>query len=154
MARNPKGWGISHLYVEVGMYSEQVKRYIETFPESQRRIYLFDDFVKNPEAIMKDLFRFVGVNAQTDIDFSKKYNVSFMPKNKIIRKLITMKRTKDLLKSVLPKSVMSKFKKTFYSDKDLPKIKPEERKFLQDIFRDDVMKLSQLIKRDLSYWVN
>src|SRR5947207_5839854 len=45
MARNPKGWGISNLYVEVGMYSEQVKRYLETFPESQRCIYLFDDFV-------------------------------------------------------------------------------------------------------------
>jgi hypothetical protein len=154
MARNPKGWGISNLYVEVGMYSEQVKRYIETFPESQRRIYLFDDFVNNPEAAMKDLFRFVGVSEQTDIDFSKKYNTSFMPKNKIIGKLNTMKRTKDWLKSVLPKSLKGKFKKTFYTDKDLPKLKPEERKFLQDIFRDDVMKLSELLKRDLSYWVN
>jgi hypothetical protein len=154
MARNPKGWGISNLYVEVGMYCEQVKRYIETFPESQRRIYIFDDFVKNTEATMKDLFRFVGVSERTDIDFSKKYNPSFIPKNKIIVKLNNMKQAKDWLKSLLPKSVKSKFKNTFYTDKDLPKIKPEERKFLQDIFRDDVMKLSELVKRDLSYWVN
>jgi len=153
MARNPKGWGISNLYVEVGMYSEQVKRYLETFPESQRRIYFFDDFVKNPEATMKDLFRFLGVSEQTDIDFTKKYNPSFIPKNKIISKLNAQKRMKDWLKGVLPKSVKGKFKKTFYTDKDLPKIKPEERKFLQEVFRDDVMKLSQMLNRDLSEWL-
>jgi len=154
MTRSLKGWGISNLYVEAGMYSEQVNRYIEIFPESQRRIYVFDDFAKNPEATMKDLFRFVGVTELTDIDFSKKYNHSFIPKNKIIGKLNNMKRTKDWLKSLLPTSVKGKFKRTFYTDKDLPKLKLEERKFLQDIFQEDVMKLSQLVKRDLSYWVN
>jgi len=154
MTRSLKGWGISNLYVEAGMYSEQVNRYIEIFPESQRRIYVFDDFAKNPEATMKDLFRFVGVTELTDIDFSKKYNHSFIPKNKIIGKLNNMKRTKDWLKSLLPTSVKGKFKRTFYTDKDLPKLKLEERKFLQNIFQEDVMKLSQLVKRDLSYWVN
>jgi hypothetical protein len=111
MARNPKGWGISNLYVEVGMYSEQIKRYLEIFQKDQLRIYLFDDFVKNPEATMKDLFRFLGVSENTNIDFSKKYNPSFIPKNKLIGKLNTQKRVKDWLKSVLPKSVKSKFKK-------------------------------------------
>ena len=153
MSRNPKGWGISNLYVEIGMYYEQVKRYIEIFPESQRRIYIFDDFIKDPEAMMKDIFRFLGVSEETSIDFGKKYNPSFIPKNKIIGRLNTMKRVKDWLKGVLPKSVKSKFKKTFYTDKDLPKIKPEERKFLNEIFKDDVSRLSQLLNRDLTGWL-
>ncbi|MFI5134805.1 MAG: sulfotransferase family protein [Chitinophagales bacterium] len=153
MARDPKGWGISNMYVEIGQYYGQVKRFMEIFPKEQLRIYLFDDFVKNPEATMKDIFRFLGVSEKTQIDFGKKYNPSFIPKNKIISKLNTQKQVKDWLKSVLPKSVKSNFKKTFYTDKDLPKIKPEERKFLQDIFHDDVMKLSQLLNRDLSKWL-
>lgn len=153
MSRNPKGWGISNLYVEIGMYYDQVKRYIELFPASQRRIYIFDDFVKNPHATMKDIFHFLGVSDETGIDFRKKYNPSFIPKNKFIGKLNTQKRIKDWLKSVLPKPVKSKFKKTFYTDKDLPKIKAEERKFLAGIFREDVMKLSQLLNRDLSFWL-
>jgi hypothetical protein len=154
MARNPKGWGISNCYVEIGMYFEQVKRYMEQIPKDQLRIYFFDDFVKNPEATMKDMFRFLGVKEETTIDFGKKYNPSFIPKNKLISKLNTQKRIKDWLKGVLPKSIKSKFKKTFYTDKDLPKIKPEERKFLNEIFRDDVANLSQLVNRDLSNWVN
>lgn len=153
MARDPKGWGISNLYVEIGMYAEQVKRFMEVFPEQQRRIYLFDDFKKNPGAVVKDMFAFLGVDTEVAIDYSQKFNPSFIPKNKLIGKLNTQKKAKDWLKGVLPKSVKSKFKKTFYTDKDLPKITAEERKFLSAIFHDDVIKLGQLLNRDLSRWV-
>ena len=148
MARDPKGWGISNLYVEIGMYAEQVKRFIEIFPERQRRIYLFDDFKKDAGAVVKDMFTFLGVDPNVDIDYSQKFNPSFIPKNKLIGKLNTQKKIKDWLKGVLPKSVKSKFKKTFYTDKDLPKITPAERKFLADIFRNDVMKLGKVLNRD------
>jgi hypothetical protein len=154
MVRDPKGWGISNLYVEIGMYAEQVKRFIEIFPERQRRIYLFDDFKKDAGAVVKDMFTFLGVDPNVDIDYSQKFNPSFIPKNKLIGKLNTQKKIKDWLKGVLPKSVKSKFKKTFYTDKDLPKITPAERKFLADIFRNDVMKLGKLLNRDLSKWVD
>ena len=154
MARDPKGWGISNLYVEIGMYAEQVKRFIEIFPERQRRIYLFDDFKKDAGAVVKDMFTFLGVDPNVDIDYSQKFNPSFIPKNKLIGKLNTQKKIKDWLKGVLPKSVKSKFKKTFYTDKDLPKITPAERKFLADIFRNDVMKLGKVLNRDLSKWVD
>lgn len=154
MARDPKGWGISNLYVEIGMYAEQVKRFIEIFPERQRRIYLFDDFKKDAGAVVKDMFTFLGVDPNVDIDYSQKFNPSFIPKNKLIGKLNTQKKIKDWLKGVLPKSVKSKFKKTFYTDKDLPRITPAERKFLADIFRNDVMKLGKVLNRDLSKWVD
>jgi len=153
MSRDPKGWGISNMYVEIGEYTAQVKRFMEIFPKEQLHIYFFDDFVKDPEGTMKDIFRFLGVSENTSIDFTKKYNPSFIPKNKLIGKLNTQKRVKDWLKGVLPKSVKSKFKKTFYTDKDLPKIKPEERKFLNQIFKDDIMNLSKLLNRDLSHWI-
>ncbi|MBK9731739.1 MAG: sulfotransferase [Chitinophagaceae bacterium] len=153
MARDPKGWGISNLYVEIGMYAEQVKRFIEIFPERQRRIYLFDDFKKDAGAVVKDMFSFLGVDPNVHIDYSQKFNPSFIPRNKLIGKLNTQKKVKDWLKGILPKSVKSKFKKTFYTDKDLPKITAVERKFLVNIFRDDVMKLGKLLGRDLSGWV-
>ncbi len=154
MARDPKGWGISNLYVEIGMYAEQVKRFIEIFPERQRRIYLFDDFKKDAGAVVRDMFTFLGVDPDVDIDYTQKFNPSFIPKNKLIGKLNTQKKIKDWLKGVLPKSVKSKFKKTFYTDKDLPRITPAERKFLAEVFREDVMKLGKLLNRDLTKWVD
>ncbi|MBA2406438.1 MAG: sulfotransferase [Chitinophagales bacterium] len=153
MARNPKGWGISNLYIEIGMYYEQVKRFIDIFPERQRRIYLFDDFKKDAGAVVKDMFAFLNVNPDVEIDYSQKFNPSFIPKNRIIGSLNSQKRMKDWLKGMLPKSIKSKFKKTLYTNKNLPKIKEEERRFLADIFHDDVLKLGELINRDFSSWV-
>ena len=153
MQRNPKGWGVSNLYVEVGMYYEQVKRYKEIIPPEQLRIYIFDDFKKDAGTVVRDMFSFLGVDPNVGIDYSQKFNPSFIPKNKIIGKLNTQKRVKDWLKGMLPKTVKSKFKKTFYTDKNLPKITPEERDFLAGIFAEDVANLSALLNRDLSHWV-
>jgi hypothetical protein len=35
-----KGWGISHLYLELGKYSEQVARYLETLSQDAVRMIL------------------------------------------------------------------------------------------------------------------
>ncbi|EQD60674.1 hypothetical protein B1A_10034, partial [mine drainage metagenome] len=34
-ARAQKGWGVSHLYLELGYYAEQIERYLAVFPERQ-----------------------------------------------------------------------------------------------------------------------
>jgi Sulfotransferase family len=153
MARNPKGWGISNCYIEIGMYYEQVKRYMETFPASQLKIFLFNDFIKSPSATMKEIFSFLDVDPEVAIDYSKKFNPSFIPKNKLVSQLNRQKRVKDWLKSRLPKSIKSRFKKTLYTDQNLPKMKPEERVFLNGIFKNDIEELSKLIHRDLSTWL-
>ncbi len=41
--RPEKGWGVSHLYTELGLYHRQVKRYLDTFGPEQVLILLFDD---------------------------------------------------------------------------------------------------------------
>lgn len=153
MARNPKGWGISNMYIEIGQYARQVQRYLDTFPAEQVRIYLFDDFVKNPEAIVRDLFRFIGVSDAVHIDFSRKYNPSFIPKNRLVQSLNAQKRLRDWLKSVLPRSLKRKAKTAFFTDKNLPRMQPEERRFLIGIFEDDIRELSRLLGRDLSAWL-
>jgi hypothetical protein len=99
------------------------------------------------------MFGFLNVNPDVEIDYSQKFNPSFVPKNKVIGTLNSQKRIKDWLKGVLPKSIKSKFKKTLYTNKNLPKLKEEERRFLAEIFKEDVMKLGKLINRDLSVWV-
>ncbi|MCS6917802.1 MAG: sulfotransferase [Chitinophagales bacterium] len=153
MARNPKGWGISNMYIEIGQYARQVKRYLDTFPADRVRIYLFDDFVKNAEAVVKDLFRFLGVNDQVAIDFGRKYNPSFIPRNRLVQLLNTQKRMRDWIKGALPRSLRRRAKTALFTDKNLPRLQPDERRFLIEIFADDIRELSRLIDRDLSAWL-
>ncbi len=153
MARPSKGWGISNMYIEIGMYAEQVKRYLDAFPKEQIRIYLFDDFIRDPRALMQDLFRFLQVADDVPIDYSRKYNPSFIPRNRLFSLLNTQKRVRDWLKHSLPRPMRTLMKKTFFTDKNLPRIQPAERSFLLDMYRSDIDRLQHLIDRDLSAWL-
>ena len=58
-AAQEKGWGISHLYVELSLYFDQVRRYLEIFPEKQVKIFLFDDLKRDPVKFLSELFEFL-----------------------------------------------------------------------------------------------
>ena len=43
--------------------------------------------------------------------------------------------------------------KLFSSNKKLPEITPEERKQVIELYRHDIVELSELLKTDLSHWL-
>ena len=42
------GWIGLTTYATVGMYAEQLERYLAVFPCQQIRVYLFEDLVRDP----------------------------------------------------------------------------------------------------------
>ena len=56
-----KGWGISHLYLELGEYSEQVARYLETFGQDAVTVLLFDDLKRDAHSFISGVLQFLGV---------------------------------------------------------------------------------------------
>ncbi|EQD58442.1 sulfotransferase [mine drainage metagenome] len=61
-ARSQKGWGISHLYLELGYYAEQIERYLAVFPERQVLILYAPDFKTGPGALLSSVCKFLGVD--------------------------------------------------------------------------------------------
>ncbi len=146
-----KGWGVSHLYVEVGMYAEQVKRYMEIFPSEQIKVILFDDFKKDSKGVMTDLFKFLGVE-ETEIDTEKRYNEAGMPRFGKLNYWMTQLGIYGIVKRLFPDELKQRLKAVIYTRKGVPRITKEERKYLEDLYREDIEKLSKLIDRDLSHW--
>lgn len=153
MNKNPKGWGISNVYVEIGMYSQQVKRFMEQFPKEQLMIILFDDFKKDAAGVMKNIFSFIGIDTETNIDFSVRYNKAFIPKSKWVGKINSQRKLKLFLKDLMPKSMKSLFKKAMFTDKNLPVMSADEKQFLVDLYKEDISQLGKLLNRDLSNWI-
>jgi hypothetical protein len=152
MALPLKGWGVSNLYVEIGLYFEQVKRYAELFPKEQLHIVLFDNLKKDTEGEMKKIFSFVGVNPDVQINYNESYNESTLPRNKVIGDLYKNKKIRETITGLIPKALKKQFKKAALTNKTLPAITEEERSFLKDIFNNDISHLSKLIGRDLNSW--
>jgi len=155
--KSQKGWGISHLYIELGLYYEQVKRYLETFPKQNVKIILFDDLKKNIEKTVREIFKFLSVNANVNIDFNKKANVGvyLVPKSEKLNKTILNigRPLKFLLPDYTRKQMMNVYKKLFMKD-GKPKLTVEHRKVLLPFFIEDIERTQRLINRDLSMWLD
>ncbi len=148
-----KGWGISSLYIELGMYYEQVKRYLEKFDSSQVKIYLFED-LKNTDQFIKDLYKFLNLDPELYFpDTSKRYNKGKAPKYKTLFYYATKFGIVDKVRNILPDDIKNKAKKLLFTEKNIPKMTEEEKAYLREIFEDDIKNLSKLINRDLSHWL-
>lgn len=139
-----------------GLYFEHLKKYFETFQRDQIGIYIYDDLRDNPIGLMQDLYRFLGVDDTIVPTTYEKFNVSVIPKNKLINSFLTTPNMfKEGLKSILPVGVSQKLYDwmVMWNSGKPKQVSPELRKRLIEYYREDILKLQELIDRDLSAWL-
>lgn len=152
MKQKEKGWGISELFIELGMYADQIKAYQDIFPASQIKILLHDDLKNNPENLLKDICLFLEIGPHEFI-FKEKHNVASVPKYKRLMGIMTDTGVKKKINKFFPDSMKKHVKNLLFTSSHLPKMAQAEKLFLLDIYREDIQKTSQLINRDLSDWL-
>jgi len=150
-------WSPLYHYIQKGFYSVQLKRYYNLFPKENIKVYLFEDLVKTPKETLKDIFKFLNVDENIEIDVSKKSNVSGTPKG-ILGFILKKMRYYNLMpkfaiSDYLPTFIISLLFKSVY--KDTEKLDSVLRKELTDkYYREEILKLEKLIDRDLSNWLS
>jgi hypothetical protein len=154
--RIAENWEFLWRYKDMGLYYEQVKRFYDLFDREQIKIYLHDDLVDDPDALIKDAFQFIGVDDSFKPDTTTWLNVSGIPKNRAWHNFLrTSNPLKDLAKLVLPKQVRKRINAKL-QEQNLVRVKmpPEAREIMVPEFREDILKLQDLIGRDLSSWLS
>lgn len=150
-------WSPLYHYIEKGYYFVQLKRYYQLFPKENIRVYLFEDVVKKPQETLKDIFKFLEVDENVEIDTSKKANVSGTPKG-ILGFILKKMRyynfmPKFAISDYVPTFIISLLFKSVYKDPE--KLDSVLRKELTDkYYREEILKLEKLIDRDLSNWLS
>jgi hypothetical protein len=153
LKKSNKGWCISHNYVEMGMYYQQVKRFMDAFPNNQILIFLNDDLKTDANAVGKKLFDYIGVDANASINYSNKQNEAKMPKWTGLIKFITQTGLKRKLFRALPARMQANVKPFFFKEGKIPKMSEEDKQWMIALFKDDIEKTQALINRDLSNWM-
>lgn len=159
-------WGYRH-YVRLGFYYCQLQRYFDLFSPDLIKVYLFEDLQANSNLVLQNLFQFIEVDSNLVPDTSIKHNQSLVAKNKTVHhslsNLEVFLRSQSSANKLLRKVLPTRLKK-FGSDwrvnlgqKNLLKGKPPlssaVREQLISIYREDILKLQDLIGRDLSSWL-
>ena len=143
-------------YVRGGFYSEALTRYFELFKADQIRIYLYEDLKKDTRGLMQDIFSYLDVDEAFVPDMSVKFNVSGIPKSRVLHNLIwkTPKALKAVVTPIITPGLNRTIRNLSYHNLHRPKLSPSVRRLLQDMYREDILKVQDLIDRDLSKWLN
>jgi len=156
--RKKKNWEFIWYYKDVGFYYNQVKAYLENF--SEVKVYLYDDLKKDPLSLVQDIYRFLEVDDSfIPKSIGERFNVSGVPKNKFLHEFLTKPNPvksaiKPLVKLILPKETRQRLlNKLLQKNLKKPEMKPETREYLKGLYREDILKLQDLIKKDLSHWL-
>jgi len=147
-----EGWHPIYHYRSRGFYHAQLSRYFEAFGRERVKVCLYDDLRSDPFGMMRDLFRFLGVDDSFTPDTSTRYNLSGVPRSRAVGNLV--KRLGGLtpaLKKVIPFEARQLIKGHVFVK--APPLDPGVRRGLTEAYREDVSKLQEALGRDLSAWL-
>lgn len=145
-------------YKDVGLYHEQVKAYLNSFGANKVKVCLYDDFIKNEGNVIKDILRFLDVNENFPTDTSLKHNVSQITRSESFDEFLNTydHPVKKLFRPVFLNTIGKERTEkivNYFKYKNLLRMKPKTRKHLIQFYRNDILKLQDLIERDLSDWM-
>lgn len=146
-------WDWMWHYKNGSLYAKGVENYTSSF--SQVKVVLFDDLESNPKATLKSVFEFLGVDPNVDIDVSTRYSHSGKPKSKLISLLTSRKNpiifwSRELALKLIPRKYLEKMAASMFEKED---VDAEVKSKLQAYFKADIIKLQNLINRDLKKWI-
>lgn len=142
------------MYKEMGLYHDMVRAYKENFKNVH--IIFYEDFRDDTEVEIDKTFKFLGLSLSVTIDFMSRYNVGGKRWKSENMKYVFMKNNslKWAFKKVIPRFLRKGVRDALIfvsTDKVVP-MKESTRIKLNEFFKEDVKKLSDLLNRDLTHW--
>ena len=152
-------WWPDFHYVQIGLYYAQLRRYFDLFDHRQIKIYLYEDLTSEPRAVLQDIFRFLDVDSAFVPEIALRYNASGIPRNKVVHSTLQrLRRLRPIVERALSEQQSRRLLRlgSTLHNRNLTKslLLPEVRRRVTDqYFRDDIVRLQSLIRRDLSSWL-
>ena len=138
---NPKGYGTSNLYLDLSLYSNQVKRYLDIFPPENIMFLDYVDWASSPASVLQRVMNFLQID-EISIAVGERVNETRLPKNKLVHLAFRYKH-------FLPKSlrdVLRKKKRVFTTEAAADVIDDEVRRYLKSELDADWLRTMELVK--------
>jgi hypothetical protein len=162
-ARIRARWSPTWFYLDRGYYHRQLSVYTGLFGRERLHVALYEDFARDPQRVLEGMFGFLDVNSIA-VDVGRRHNVSrdvhvprlvwlhdlIMRPNRVSR-LMRDRMPLRFVEAITPLARRLVFRKA--GTLDYTPLSPELRTMLAARFRDDILRLQDLIGRDLSHWL-
>ena len=125
------------------------------FPESQIKVYTYEEFEENLQSVLSDIYSFIGVDKDFASDLSYRPNAGGVPKIRFLQDIIMKPYlVTRLVGRLFPEEIKRRIRDAV-SDRNLkkPPFPEAARDYLKRELREDILKLQVLLNRDLSDWL-
>jgi hypothetical protein len=157
--RRRENWEYLWSYTDVGFYANQVKAYMDSFQNV--KVCLFDDLLEDNRKFMRNIHEFLDVDPRFVPKTEFRVNTSGVPLRngplKVLFRATGFKGTlyKFLAMNGLPDDLLMcvlEIARKFIMKKI--HMKPETRAYLKNLYREDILRLQEIIKRPLYGWLH
>ena len=140
-------------FLELGLYYQQVKRYLDLFPRKNVRIYWYEEAWQQPGQMLAELFGFLDVDPTFDPDTSRR---AFERRAPRLTTMVYLLKKYDLWepgRRLIPRVLRPRIRSFAFRRRASLVMDPNDRQYLIGYYRDDVQKLAAMLDRDLSGWL-
>jgi hypothetical protein len=137
--------------ISTGFYAENVKRYFDTFPAEQIKPIVYDDYARDPQSTLRDVFAFLGVDSGWVSSTSRRHNVLSVPRWPSLHQLtLPLQR---LVRATVPEPAFARMSE-LWRQPFRPSVSVRERAKAIAVYERDIHVLASFLRRDLSSWLD
>lgn len=142
---------VHYPFLEFGLYSEQLGRYLEQFG---RNVWVgfHEDFKNRPLEVCQNIYRFLGVAHEFSPDMDRRHLEAQVPRLSAIGSLKRLGFWR-IAASVTPPGLRPLIRRALIRSPGTTRMNTADRHYLLDFYREDIQKLATLLGRNLDDWL-
>jgi len=141
------------IYLEPSLYAKQVQRDLDVFGPDHVKILIFEEFIQNPRKTVSEVLKFLGVNAEPPAIVGEVFNSFTIPRRPFIGRIMRNRPVRIAMRLLIDPRTRKIIRRQVFGKKaNKPPMTEKTRRFLEDVFRGDVLDLEQILGRALPWF--
>jgi len=151
LAHRSGQFAVHYPFLELGLYSKQLSRYLERFG---RNVWVgfYEDFKNRPLEVFQEICRFLGVDPEFSPDMTVRHLEAQIPRIAAVARLKPLGIWKSAAR-VIPVSLHPLIVRMLVRKPGALQMDAADRNYLQDFYGDDIRQIAILLGRNLDGWL-
>jgi hypothetical protein len=142
---------VHYPFLEFGLYSEQLRRYLERFGQNVW-VGFHEDFKNRPLETYQNICRFLGVAREFSPNMDRRYLEAQVPRLSSIGWLMRSGFGQAAAR-VTPSGLRPLIRRALIRRPETTRMDSADRRYLLDFYREDIRQLASLLDRNLDGWL-
>ncbi len=151
-------WGWDWHYTQVGLYSQQIQRYLDAFGSERVKVLLYDDYKRSPNRVFAEVCQFLEIESSFNPDMTVRQKVAYRPRFDFLDRWLQWPyKSRIAIESLLPRRLVRPVLRRIGDWNRCRSVQTHDRlsnRLRQDltaIFRDDILALEELLQRKTNW---